>query len=216
MRILTPAQERFLSLFRKSELSRQFYFTGGTALSEFYLQHRYSYDLDFFTEEKSTLNIDAILSFLHSLPTLKDVRYEKIYDRRIFFLNFADENLKIEFSLYPFESVAEKMSVKGLLVDSFSDLFVNKLAAPADRNEEKDLIDLYFILNAKGINYILWGLAKVRKKFGIDGVQYIIQRKLANLQNDLENIPYLIKSMAGYKEFFEKVLIKLAKEYWDE
>ena len=29
-----------------------FYFTGGTALSFFYLQHRYSEDLDFFSERK--------------------------------------------------------------------------------------------------------------------------------------------------------------------
>ncbi len=214
MRILTKVQEQILNLLGKSELSHQFYFTGGSALSEFYLHHRYSYDLNFFTKEKNALNMDVILSFLHSLPALKNIRYEKIYDRRIFFLRFTDESLKVEFSLYPFERVAETKNVNGLQIDSLDDLFVNKLAALADRYEEKDLVDLYFILSAKGADHILWGLAKVKEKFGIEGVQYIIQRKLVSLPNDLENMPYLIKPMSGYKKFFEKVLIKLAKKYW--
>lgn len=140
MKILTDAQERVLNLFRKSELSQQFYFTGGSALPEFYLQHRYSFDLDFFTKEKNALNMNAILSFLHSLPAIENIRYEKIYDRRIFFLKFKDKSLKVEFSLYPFESVAKAKKINGLQVDSLSDLFVNKLAAAADRDEEKDLI----------------------------------------------------------------------------
>ena len=51
----------------------------------------------------------------------------------------------------------------------------------ADRNEIKDIIDLYFILKEKGIDYILWGLEKAKEKFGIDGIEYIIQRKFVNL-----------------------------------
>jgi len=33
-------------------LTSNFYFTGGTALSKYYLQHRYSDDLDFFSEKQ--------------------------------------------------------------------------------------------------------------------------------------------------------------------
>ena len=50
--ILTKGQELILGEFKKDDwLSSLFYFTGGTALSEFYLQHRLSDDLDFFTQE---------------------------------------------------------------------------------------------------------------------------------------------------------------------
>ena len=53
MAILTPIQNQVLNQIKKSPfLKNNFYFTGGTVLSEFYLQHRYSNDLDFFSENK--------------------------------------------------------------------------------------------------------------------------------------------------------------------
>ena len=54
--ILTPAQQQFLTLFAQSSpLAKQFYLTGGTALAAFYLQHRYSEDLDFFSDQEFDL-----------------------------------------------------------------------------------------------------------------------------------------------------------------
>ena len=49
MQIITPFQTSLLKTFVQVQDSQQFYFTGGTALSLFYLQHRKSEDLDFFT-----------------------------------------------------------------------------------------------------------------------------------------------------------------------
>lgn len=48
--ILTPLQRRFLAAFSQTALQRDFFLTGGTALAHFYLHHRLSEDLDFFTE----------------------------------------------------------------------------------------------------------------------------------------------------------------------
>ena len=45
--ILSPLQWEFLSCF--FEDAAPFFLTGGSALSAFYLQHRYSEDLDLFT-----------------------------------------------------------------------------------------------------------------------------------------------------------------------
>lgn len=215
MNILTSAQEQFLNFLKRSELSNYFYFTGGTALSQFYLQHRYSYDLDFFTEKRYSLNINAILSFLKSLPNVNSVKFNKIYDRRMFFLNMSEQDLKVEFSLYPFKRISKVRTVDGLMIDSFDDLFINKLAALADRDEEKDLIDIYFIFQAKDIDYILWGIKKAKEKFQIDGVQYIIQKKMINVSDSLENVPYLIKPFKHYKEIFKKIATEIAKEYWN-
>lgn len=51
--ILTPKQSQFLEFISKDEqITKQFYLTGGAALSEFYLQHRLSYDIDLFTEKQ--------------------------------------------------------------------------------------------------------------------------------------------------------------------
>lgn len=48
-KILTPLQSKFLNEFFLH--TQDFYLTGGTALSVFYLQHRYSVDLDLFTQK---------------------------------------------------------------------------------------------------------------------------------------------------------------------
>lgn len=46
--ILTLQQELALTLIADTDLASHFYFSGGTALSHYYLQHRFSEDLDFF------------------------------------------------------------------------------------------------------------------------------------------------------------------------
>ena len=216
MNILTKEQLIFLNHFKLSELAKYFYLTGGTALSAFYLKHRYSYDLDFFTEEKESLDINNIIVFLKSIPNLNSISYEKIYDRRIFFININGKNLKIEFTFYPFKNIAKRITADGLNIDSFEDIFVNKIAAISDRKETKDLIDLYFILEKKGVSYILWGVEKAKEKFGIDGLQYIIQRRLINPPENLEDIPYLIKPIRNYRKLFEKAVIELTKRYFKE
>ena len=50
--LLTPIQRDFVDLFASLPDQEQFYLTGGTALAEFYLGHRLSFDLDFFTAEE--------------------------------------------------------------------------------------------------------------------------------------------------------------------
>ena len=47
--ILYPHQITLLSLFFALPFGRQFFFTGGSALAAFYLVHRESQDLDFFS-----------------------------------------------------------------------------------------------------------------------------------------------------------------------
>ena len=42
-------------------ISDNFYLTGGTALSAFYLYHRYSVDLDFFTKDETAFNNARII-----------------------------------------------------------------------------------------------------------------------------------------------------------
>lgn len=52
IKILTKSQEIVLRAVAQSAyLKKEFYFTGGTALSAVYLGHRYSDDLDIFTQK---------------------------------------------------------------------------------------------------------------------------------------------------------------------
>jgi len=59
--LLSAGQRRFLRLFSKTPDSTHFYLTGGTALAEFYLGHRYSFDLDLFTGEPALNSARAIM-----------------------------------------------------------------------------------------------------------------------------------------------------------
>ena len=53
--ILSENQKKFLKLLSEEKsICAHFYLTGGTALAEFYLHHRLSEDLDFFSEQNLT------------------------------------------------------------------------------------------------------------------------------------------------------------------
>ena len=57
--VLSPFQSHILELLRDRGLfERGYCLSGGTALSEFYLRHRYSDDLDFFTRKQDSLDKD--------------------------------------------------------------------------------------------------------------------------------------------------------------
>ena len=49
--LLTPIERSFIAAFATLPDQAQFYLAGGTALAEYYLGHRLSFDLDFFTAE---------------------------------------------------------------------------------------------------------------------------------------------------------------------
>jgi predicted nucleotidyltransferase component of viral defense system len=63
--ILTSEQKSLLRSFSGSDLRFPFYLTGGTCLSAFYLSHRLSEDLDFFSEEE--IGIEPVLGFIPDL-----------------------------------------------------------------------------------------------------------------------------------------------------
>jgi len=49
MAILTPFQQQLLRAIGQTQIAENFYLTGGTALAAYFLQHRLSEDLDFFS-----------------------------------------------------------------------------------------------------------------------------------------------------------------------
>lgn len=77
--ILSDFQKTTLSLFKKTPLAKTFYLAGGTALSEFYLQHRKSEDLDFFTQEELLGENLMQVSNLQDMPIMiKEVDMKKV------------------------------------------------------------------------------------------------------------------------------------------
>jgi predicted nucleotidyltransferase component of viral defense system len=151
--VLTPLQERVLqALFENDLADRGYYLTGGTALAAFYLQHRYSEDLDFFTRKSGPLRNDfeACIGTLASLAF--DVSSQSLGDDylRLFIRaeGQGDNGLKIEFARDVPARMAPPIVAGRIVVDSFEDIAVNKICAILNRqpSEPKDFCDLFFIL----------------------------------------------------------------------
>lgn len=80
-----------------------------------------------------------------------EVVYNRVHDRRIFFLKRAHDELKIEFTLYPFHALKKRVKKQGVLIDSLQDIVAGKIMAMNDRLEPKDFVDVYFLYAEKGI-----------------------------------------------------------------
>lgn len=165
---LTEGQKIALSLFAHSPLADKFYWSGGTLLAYQYLKHRYSEDLDFFSNQQ--FSFDEVNQFIQTLKIkagFNNVEYQKIFDRHQFLLD-GKKGLKIEFVYYNHTKipVGKKQRVLGVWADSLPDLAANKTLAYFDRHEPKDLFDIYFLLTKGGfsVNQLLH---LVTNKFGV-------------------------------------------------
>jgi predicted nucleotidyltransferase component of viral defense system len=182
--ILTTEQKSLLRSFSGSDLRFSFYLTGGTALSAFYLFHRLSEDLDFFSEEQ--IDIEPVLTFLKSVPEVVHVQYERKFDRKMFLLHhISDQLLKVEFTTYPFQRCEKGPAVEGIAVDSLKDILVNKIIALTDRKDPKDYVDLFYGFKKQHGMDLRELLQAAETKFGIKGVGYIIRGRF------LEKLPNL-------------------------
>ncbi len=66
--VLTGKQKIVIDEIKKEKnLASRFYLTGGTALSAFHLQHRYSDDLDLFSDD--AFDKEKIVNFIKRLAT---------------------------------------------------------------------------------------------------------------------------------------------------
>ncbi len=150
--ILTTEQKKVLHLVSINVVIRDvFYLTGGTALSGFYLFHRYSDDLDFFThvEEFPQVQVERFAKDVGKAYGAEKIDYKRLYDRRIFFFVKGPDILKVEFTYYPFSQIKPPVIKEGIQLDSLTDISANKLMAMFDRTEIKDFVDLYWILKEK-------------------------------------------------------------------
>ena len=168
-KILTNFQKMVLREIGRSELSRFFIWSGGTALSFCYLQHRHSVDLDFmsqdlFRDEYLLVELGKIARRLG----IKNIEERKNLNRHEFWLKRGKEVLRIEFVFYPFPHIKSPKKLKefNVRVDSLEDMLVNKAHAAYERSEPKDVFDLYCILRTRKINFFQifkW----IDKKFGV-------------------------------------------------
>lgn len=200
--ILTQNQRKILDqIIKNNYIKDNFYLTGGTALSEFYLHHRYSEDLDFFTEKKYDTGI--IMSIIRQLSQQLDCTYEAELIEFLyrFNLKFTDKQvLKLDFSYYPGIRIKKEKVYKGFAVDSLLDIAVNKLSTIQQRYNVKDYVDLYFLLD----KFTLWDLIEgVRIKFRMEIEPWILASDLIYCVEKFDSLPQMIKPLTLEKlKFF--------------
>lgn len=201
--------------FRNSPLREHFYLTGGTALSAFYLRHRHSEDLDFFTEQE--IDLESVLGFLRTTPHVVDIQHERKYDRRLFLLHYHDRRtMKVEFTTYPFPALEPRLAVEGIQVDGWRDILANKLMALTDRKDFKDYLDVYFLLREFPTISLWNAIQQTQRKFGVTGIDHILKgRFLEDLpsQGELPMLkPYDPVAIASFYKSLARELIARSLE----
>jgi hypothetical protein len=145
--IITRGQKDVLKAFSTLGDAGHFYLTGGTALAEFYLGHRRSFDLDLFTAEKA-LVLPFSRLFEEEMKEMFDVRVVRRFETFVEFeVGQSDEAIKVDLAYdSPFRFEEPIASELGVRVNDLKDLVVEKLLAFFGRAEPRDAIDLFFIL----------------------------------------------------------------------
>lgn len=155
--LLSPLQKSFLAAFVEIPDQAQFYLSGGTALAEFYLGHRLSYDLDLFTSEGGLIlpvsyQVEALGS-RHGLRISVIRRFATFVECLV---TGGEERVRVDLGLdSPFRFQPPVLSQYGIWVNSFQDLKVDKLLAYYGRAEPRDAIDLYFVLHQDPVESLL-------------------------------------------------------------
>lgn len=131
-----------------------FYLTGGTALSRFYLNHRYSDDLDFFVNHSSTFLADVrnIIKLLDNHFTIdKPASLEASEYVKIWLIEKI--RTKIEFVNDVSKYWGKSYRTKKVLVDNPANILANKLTALVSRDEPKDVFDIVTIAENWSFNW---------------------------------------------------------------
>lgn len=210
MEILTTHQRTLLKAIGENKtLAKNFYLTGGTALAAFYLHHRYSEDLDFFSEkEVDPVTIQAFFKTEKPHLGITKIDFEQSYNRNLFFVHFGKAVVKTEFTYFPFPRIKKGPWQYGVVHDSLIDIAVNKLFTIYQRTKMRDYIDLYCICQKDGYTVVnLLKKARVKFDWHIDPLQLGAQFVKATEASDP---PRMLKKIR--KETWQNFFIAEAKK----
>ena len=198
----------FDKISQEKYLRETFYFGGGTALSVFYLNHRYSVDLDFFSEKEFDKNV--VIKFINSLSLQLGASVKMTKKEMVmwFELQKEKETLKVDFLNFPYPRVDKSLVYQEIEVDSPKDIGANKMLLLNLTEEPKDYVDLYFILKEK---CSIWDLIEVvRIKFKLDLDLVSLGEDFMNAEK-IKFLPLMIKPLTidELKSFFKLQATKL-------
>ncbi len=208
---LTPLKRDFLRRF--AERNQTFYLTGGSALGIFYLEHRLSYDLDFFTLDADAINWHLLENQIIALASeisacCRTITASPEFHR--FELTRGTEREILDFVIERAPQVdRQKEKFGNVCVDTLREIMVNKICALVGRCEVKDLVDLYF-LRKRGLDVADHFATAQTKEGGLDPA--MISFLLSQVKVD--RVPdYLLQplDLADFNRFIRKLQETMAK-----
>ncbi len=136
---LYKLQDRVLALV--SSLDNDFYLTGGTALHRFYFDARFSDDLDFFVTNGVSFSedVDEVIEELKKdgYGVKEDVK------SRDFCRVTVDNTLQLDFVNDRVYRYKKSIIINQIRIDNKINILTNKINTIINRDEEKDVFDLF-------------------------------------------------------------------------
>ena len=139
-----------------ASLELPFYLTGGTALGRFYLNHRYSDDLDFFLNADPRYS-EYITELQKSISSHFNVnRIQSLFsdDFTRLFINDGDQALKVEFINDVDYHVGLPLKYQFGLIDTPVNILSNKITALVGRDEPKDIFDIIHLSQKYAFSWV--------------------------------------------------------------
>jgi len=154
---LAPKTKKAFELLGTVDMVQQFYLAGGTAVA-LYLGHRFSHDLDFFTNKR--FDSEALRLELDKAGDLEiDVKKKDTLLGKF-------NGVKISFFYYQYPLLKPLNSFGQIAIAGQHDLAAMKIDAIAGRGIKRDFIDLYCLIQANHwqlVEVIAWFTKKYKK-----------------------------------------------------
>jgi len=167
--------------------------------------------LDFFSEKE--FNTQAIFNFIGEMAKKYNFTFESRFEEvvYIFDLIFTDcYKLKLDFSFYPYKQLEKGDLIENLPIDSLFDIATNKIVTVSQRNDVKDFVDLYYLLQ----KFSLWDLISAAKlKFKLEIDPFLLATDFLKVE-DFTFLPKMIKplTLPDLKAFYSKTAKDLSQK----
>lgn len=186
---ISQETKRVLEKLGESELTKNFYLAGGTALA-IQLGHRESIDLDwFFSSDFST----SVLK-----EKLADLGNFEITAEETGTLHGVMNGVKLSFLHYKYKLLFDKLKFGKVDLADEKDIAAMKISAVSSRGSKKDFIDIYFLL----------------QKYSLNEIVNFFEEKFINVKY---NKAHILKSLVFFEDAEKDPMPKMLKEVsWEE
>lgn len=193
---ITEQMKSVLNGFSQTEIGKDFYLAGGTALA-LQLGHRRSVDLDFFSQTEDIPSIRQGLE--ESLNTFGATLVDSSWGNLVYLV----KDIRVGFYGYGYPLVSSLIEDEGWQLASIKDIALMKLDTLLSRAARKDFYDLYFICQTIPLKQLL-DLAPHKYPSIRDFEAQVVKRLVffENAENQID--PPLLKPVTwqALKEYF--------------